>query len=130
MTLYLPQILLGDISTRRATPKPHVVNHLMGDELVRVVRFRTPFRKFGHRRRGRFRLPPRRVLNLFGSLTTSALFRRQKCRCIAWPLDDRCQGVSNQSNWLKTAESAGSNLWAVKQQGSKIFCSGRPTIPR
>src|ERR1700730_6333827 len=77
------------ISIAAANTKRHIVNDLVGDELVCAVRFGTPGRKFGHRRRGPFTLPPRTVLNLSGSLTTSAPFPPQRCRFIGSEAETR-----------------------------------------
>src|ERR1700694_810392 len=77
MTCFLPPSCRG-ISITTANTKRHIVNDLVCDELVCAVRFGTPGRRFGHRRRGQFTLPPRTVLNLSGSLTTSAPLRPAK----------------------------------------------------
>ena len=75
--MFLPPSCRG-ISITASNTKRHIVNDLVWDELVCTVRFGTPGRKFGHRRRGPFTLPPQTVPNLSRSLTTSAPLRPAK----------------------------------------------------
>src|SRR5262245_15129835 len=49
--IVLPPHPIGIGASRLPTTKPRIVNHLVRDDGNCAVRFRTPYRKFGHRGR-------------------------------------------------------------------------------